>query len=310
MWKKKLVQTPISDIAQVDYYKNGKIQFLFNTEDNLYLIDRKGRFTGSYPIRINPAATNGLTLFDYNKRKDYRILIAQADKRIYNYTLKGKQVRGWRKPKLQNIVADKIQRLIANNKDYIIITDVDNRVYVVNRRGNTRIKVPSDFKKARNSLFYVNRTNSKGIILTTDRKGRLAYLSSSGTVRYTSFGNFSPEHYFLYEDFNNDGWKDFIFIDNRKLLVFDKFKKILFQYTFHSNIVTPPVFFKLGKGKKVLGVVASGEKTIYLFDKNGNTLVSKGLVGETPFTVGSLKNNREVNLVTAAGKVLYNYRIK
>ncbi len=310
LWKKKLVQTPISDIAQVDYYKNGKIQFLFNTEDNLYLIDRKGRFTGSYPIRLNPSATNGLTLFDYNKRKDYRILIAQADKRIYNYTIKGKQVRGWRKPKLQNIVADKIQRLVVNNKDYIIITDVDNRVYVVNRRGNTRIKVAPDFKKARNSLFYVNRTNSKGIILTTDRKGRLAYLSSSGRVRYTSFGDFSPEHYFLYEDFNGDGWKDFIFIDNRKLLVFDKFKKVLFQYTFNSNIVTPPLFFKLGKGKKVLGVVAAEEKTIYLFDKNGNTLVSKGLVGQTPFTVGSLKNNREVNLVTAAGKVLYNYRIK
>ncbi len=310
LWSKKLVQNPISDIEQVDYYKNGKIQFLFNTEDNLYLIDRKGRFTANYPIRLHPSATNGLTLFDYNKRKDYRILIAQADKRVYNYTIKGKQVRGWSKPKLQNIAVDKIQRLVANHRDYIIITDVDNRVYVVNRRGNTRINVQRNFKKARNSLFYVNRTNGKGIILTTDQKGRLAYLSSTGFVRYTTFGNFSPEHYFLYEDFNNDGWKDFIFIDNRKLLVFDKFKKILFQYTFSSNITTQPQFFKLGNGKKVLGVVASEEKTVYLFDQKGNTLVSKGLVGETPFTVGSLNNDKTVNLITAAGNVLYNYRIK
>ncbi len=310
LWKRKLKQIPISDIAQVDYYKNGKIQFLFNTTDDIYLIDRKGRFTGNYPYRLTPSATNGLSLFDYNKRKDYRILIAQADKRIYDYNIKGKMIKGWRKPKMENIVADKIQRLIANHKDYILITDIDNKVHIVNRRGKTRIRLKDDVNKAINSLFYLNVTNSKGIILTTDKKGRLTYISSSGRIHHTVFGKFSPEHYFLYEDFNGNGWKDFIFVDNRKLTVFNKFKKVLFSYQFQSNINTKPIFFTIGKGKRVLGITASEEKTIYLFDKNGNTLISKGLIGEIPFTVGSLKNNGQVNLITATSNVLYNYRIR
>ncbi len=310
LWKKKLVQLPISDIEQVDYYKNGKIQYLFNTRDNLFLIDRKGRFVADYPIRLNPSATNGLSLFDYNRRKNYRILLAQADKRVYSYTIKGNKVRGWIKPKMNNIVADKITRLIANHKDYILITDIDNNVRIVNRKGETRIHIQGRLNKARNSDFYVNRTNSKGIILTTNSNGKLTYISSSGKLRFTDFGKFSPEHYFLYDDFNGDGSRDFIYIDNKKLKVFNKFKKLLFSYTFESSIHTKPVFFRLGKALKVLGVVASEEKTIYLFDKNGNIMISKGLVGEIPFTVGSLKNNKAVNLITATGNTLYDYRIR
>ena len=38
LWKKKLDDIPISNIFQVDYYKNGKIQYLFNTPDYIYLI--------------------------------------------------------------------------------------------------------------------------------------------------------------------------------------------------------------------------------------------------------------------------------
>ena len=72
---------------------------------------------------------------------------------------------------------------------------------------------------------------------------------------------------------------------------------------------TKPEFFQLSKRKKVLGIVADQEKTIYLFDNKGNTLISKGLVGETPFTVGSLENNNDLNLVTGTGNTLYNYRI-
>ncbi len=310
LWTKRLPDLPISKIYPVDYYKNGKIQFLFNTAHHLFLIDRKGRYVKGYPIRLQPAATNGLSLFDYTKRKDYRILIAQADKQIYDYNIKGNQVRGWIKPRMQNIVVQKVVRLLANNKDYILITDITGKVKIVNRRGAQRIYLKGKVQKAKHSTYYVNRTNRKGIILTTNSKGKLAYISSRGGVQYTDFGIFTPRHYFLYEDFNGDYSRDFIFIDNKKLKVFNRFKKVLFTYDFPSEITVQPEFFTLGRKQKVLGVVASREKTIYLFDKEGNILISSGLTGETPFTVGSLYNNHDVNLITAAGNTLYNYRMK
>lgn len=309
LWKKRVDALPESPIYEVDYYKNGKIQYLFNSPDFIYLIDKNGDYVSGYPKKLNPSATNGLSLLDYKNNRNYRLVVAQSDKRIYNYTLAGKQVKGWSRPRTQNIVLDQVERLVVNKKDYFMITDSENEISIVNRKGNQRIKLKENPHKAKNSTFYVNKTNSKGIILSTNSSGKLFYISASGKLQYTDFGDFSVSHFFLYEDFNGNGARDFIYVDGDKLQVFDRFKNVLFSYRFDSPISIKPEFFLLGKKKKVMGIIADQEKTIYLFDDKGNTIISKGLVGETPFTVGSLENNSELNLVTGTGNTLYNYRI-
>lgn len=310
LWKKRLDALPLSRIYQVDYYKNGKIQYLFNTRDFIYLIDKNGNPVTGYPRKLNPSATNGISVFDYNGKEDYRILVAQADKKVHNYHLNGKPVKGWIAPRMKNIVVEPITRLLAGNKDYIIITDKNNNIRIVNRKGQTRIRLKERFEKAKNSGYYINKTNNKGIILTTDKNGRLVYISKNGTIKKTDFGNFSPNHYFLYEDFNGNRNKDFIYVDSNKLKVINRFQDILFSYDFPSVINIKPVFFRLGKWQNVLGIVDSKEKTVFLFDKKGNPLIGAGLVGENPFTVGSLNNNGEINLITSSGNTLFNYKIE
>jgi predicted DNA-binding protein YlxM (UPF0122 family) len=46
-------------------------------------------------------------------------------------------------------------------------SDIENGIKIVNRKGKRRIKLSDNLKKANNSDYYVNRTNSKGIIITT-----------------------------------------------------------------------------------------------------------------------------------------------
>jgi hypothetical protein len=310
LWKKRLSGMPFGDIYEVDYYKNGKVQYLFNTNTHLYLLDIEGNSVAAYPKKLHLEATNPLSVFDYSGRRDYRLLLAQANKKVNNFGVDGHEVDGWNNPHMQNVVNEPVTRLVINGKDYIIITDIDGKVKIVDRKGNDRVSVTGKFTKARNSGYYVNRTNSKGIIITTNSEGKLIYISSSGKLKTTDFGNFSPDHFFLYEDFNGDGTMDFIYVDGRNLKVFDRFKKELFSYTFDSEITIKPEFFNLGRKEKVMGVVANVEKTIYLFDSKGNTIISSGLVGETPFTVGSIGNDRKINLISAAGNTLYNYRLK
>ncbi|MCF6170463.1 MAG: hypothetical protein L3J66_05735 [Bacteroidales bacterium] len=309
LWKKRIDKLPLSSIYEVDFFRNGKIQYLFNTADFIYLIDRNGEMVTDFPKKLNPSATNGLSLFDYNNSRDYRLLVSLVDKWTYNYDIRGTQVKGWAKPRMEYPVREPVTRLLINNKDYIIITDERNKVKIVNRRGEVRINLKKNPDKARNSRYFKNETNSKGIILTTNEKGKLVYINTNGQLKYTDFGDFTPGHFFLYEDFDNNGSLDFIFLDNNALKVFDRFKKVIFSFQFNSVIGIKPLFFKLGKSQKVLGVVADQEKTVYLFDSKGNVMMNKGLVGETPFTVGSLKNNNEVNLITASGNTLFNYRL-
>jgi len=309
LWKKRIDKLPLSKIYEVDFFKNGKIQYLFNTADFIYLIDKNGEMVKDFPRKLNPSATNGLGLFDYNKSRDYRLLVSLADKWTYNYTLKGNQVKGWGKPRMNYPIYEPLTRLLINKKDYLIITDERNNVKIVNRKGEERIALKESPNKAANSGYYKNKTNSKGIILTTNESGKLVYIGKNGRLKQTDFGDFSPKHFFLYEDFNNDGSIDFIYLDKNDLKVFDRMKKEIFSYHFESEIKIKPVFFRIGNKQKVLGIVADQEKTIYLFDNKGNITINKGLVSETPFVVGSLNNSREINLITAAGNVLYNYRL-
>jgi hypothetical protein len=101
LWKKPLEGAVISDFFQIDYYKNGKLQYLFNTENRIYLIDRNGNHVGNYPIILPEKATNGLSVYDYDKNKDYRIFIAFSDNKVYLFEKTWNSKPEWTTPQTE-----------------------------------------------------------------------------------------------------------------------------------------------------------------------------------------------------------------
>ena len=309
-WKKPLSEAPVSDVKTVDCQNNGKTQYLFNTANYLHLIDRNGDYVEGYPIRLPVEASNGLSVFDYQGTKDYRILLCGTDKLVYNFTIKGTETEGWNRHRTDNIVNKPIEHLVADGKDYLIVTDTEGTVRILDRQGRVRIPLVGDLQKSPTADIYVNKTNSKGIMLTSSKDGKLLYITFDGHTALTDFGNFGDKHFFLYEDFNQDSSPDFIYLDGNELHIFDKFKNDLFSYTFKNEIKQKPVFFNITRNRRLLGIVSEASREIYLIDKNGKMISSSGLVGETPSAVGSLLNNNEINLVTGVGNTLFNYSLK
>lgn len=310
LWKKQVDGKILSDIYPVDYYRNRKIQYLFNTENKIYLLDLLGRDVENYPIQLGTRATNGLALFDYVNDKDYRVVFAAEDNRIYNYDIEGNAVDGWEKPRTEDRVSVALQHIVSGNKDYIIIAHDNGKVKITDRRGDDRIKIREDFKNALNSEFYENHTNNKGVLLTTDATGHLAYIKNNGRTDETVFSEFGPDHYFLYKDLDKDGTEDFIYLDGNHLSVYDRFKNLMFEYSFEHEIDIAPVVFPASYRENLLGITSSSGNRIYLFDGQGKQIFSAGMVGETPFAVGSLNNNKDLNLVVGSGEIVYNYLLK
>ena len=90
-WKKSIEEKIIGKISYLDYYKNNKYQFLFNTTNKLFLVDRLGRNVKDYPFKIEGETNLQHSLFDYDDNKDYRIIIANDKGKIFNYK------KQWRK---------------------------------------------------------------------------------------------------------------------------------------------------------------------------------------------------------------------
>ena len=65
LWKKDVGEEVRSDIFQVDYYLNGKLQYLFALDSNLYIYDRNGMLVRDFPKRIkHPVKLDYLNLID------------------------------------------------------------------------------------------------------------------------------------------------------------------------------------------------------------------------------------------------------
>lgn len=308
-WKIPLMEAPVSDVYQVDYYRNRKIQYLFNTTNYLYLIDLNGNYVADYPVKLPSAATNGISVFDYDKLKDYRILVACEDNRIYNFTIGGQQVDGWNKPTVNHPVKEPVEHLVSGRKDYILITDETGEVYVMNRRGERRIDPESKVKKAEYSKFYPNNTNSKGDILFTDPGGRLCYLDASGQLQTTDFGSFSGDHVFRYKDFDGDNSFDFIFLDQNFLAVFNRMKDTVMATSVESPAPGFISFFEGQNNRTVLGLVSEETGRVSLFTAEGPYDPATYITGRSPFVTGSLNNDGHLNLIICEGNKVMNYLV-
>jgi len=308
MWKIPIGEAVISDVYPVDFYKNGKIQYMFNTESHIYLIDLLGRPVSGFPIKLSPKATNGLSVFDYEGQRNYRVLIALEDNRIYNFDKQGLPIRGWKKSMAKEMITRQVEHVRMRGKDYLVSSDIKGQVMILNRKGQHRINLKEDYLHAEHSTFYPNRTNSaKGIILTTDRLGKLTYIKTNGRLEQSDFGEFSPGHHFLYEDFDNNGHKDFIYLDKNELIVFDRFKERIMQHTFKDEISSSPVIIPVSENRNIIGIVSDANRKIYLFDNEGNLVSTPDMIGKTQILVGSLLNDGQLNLIVGSGNTLYNY---
>jgi hypothetical protein len=82
-------------VQDIDYFNNGKIQFLFAAGSRLYLIDRLGRFVSGFPADLGKAIVLGPAVHDFTGAKGYTAMVLFKDNTIGYIDLHGKTVPGW-----------------------------------------------------------------------------------------------------------------------------------------------------------------------------------------------------------------------
>ncbi len=155
LWKQKIEGPILSDIYQIDYYRNGKLQYLFNTADHLYLIDRNGNPVERYPVSLRQTASAGLSLFDYDHDGTIRICIPTEKKDISMYDREGKVISGWRFRGSDGVITHPVEHVRIGDRDFIIACD-DVRLYLLDRQGKQRVRPTKDIMHSvRNPVYPV-----------------------------------------------------------------------------------------------------------------------------------------------------------
>jgi len=116
----------IGNVNQVDAFNNGKTQYLFNTNTQIYLLDETGKILQGYPIWIPTGTEFPLQVSDYLNDKSYQIFAIGKFYKIWCYNIQARLQNGWN-PK--NYYPNPIQNIQSFNFRNELIT------YSINQKG-------------------------------------------------------------------------------------------------------------------------------------------------------------------------------
>nr|WP_321450255.1 DUF3352 domain-containing protein [uncultured Carboxylicivirga sp.] len=311
LWKKPLAEPILGEVAQIDYYKNNKLQYIFNTPTRIYILDRNGNNVANYPVRLPSKATNGLTVVDYDSNRNYRFFIACENRKIYLYNTKGNIIPGWQFKGSEGLISLPVQHFRTNNKDYIVVSD-NRRNYILDRRGNIRVPIKTDFIASRNSPFYlINKDQPNDQLVTSSDKGEIIKISlKTGEVTNYSIGEVNRQHK-LTVYFQN-GKEQYLIAEPNKLCLKDKQLKTIFEKKFDSEINLNVDLYQFSSQITKVGISELTGNKIYLLNEDGTNYKGFPLIGKSRFSIGFLKSSSiKFNLiVSGANNYLYNYRVE
>lgn len=312
LWTKQLHEPIIGKIHQIDAIKNGKLQLLFNTKNKIYLLDRNGEKVLGFPVELPAEATTNVVPIDYEKNRNYRLLIGCNNNLVYNYTLDGKQVEGWDYTPTKTPPNGLITHFTQANKDYIVITTQNGKVKVVQRNGKDRLELKNTIYNNQNSYFLtIGKELSSTYLTAIDSVGNVNKLSFNDKLEVLNPTTGVAPQYFNYSDKSINSTVNgvnYFYAVNEKLIVNDASQNNLINVTLEKPIVAAPILFNFPDNMKKIGVVtASG---IYLVNTDGTIAPDFPLMGSTPFLIDDINNDNTLNLVVGEKNRVYLYNLR
>lgn len=259
LWKKSIDGSIIGNVHQVDMLKNNKLQMAFVTENKLYIVDRNGNNLKNYPKTLSKKAIVGLSVFDYDKNKNYRFMIPTAEADVLLLNMQGEVPSDWNFTSTADITTP-LQYFNIKGKDYIVTAN-EEKALIVNRRGENRV-TPKDDTKGIKTSFFADAVGSQDRFVAAGENGKILFIYTNNQVQETVIKDFAKN--FDFTLYKGRAGNYYIFYDKNGFEAYDKDFKIYLRDNSISGGENPVM-------------LASGSK-LATFDTKTRTWVLHNLV--------------------------------
>ena len=249
IWEKQLKSRIIGEIFQIDLYKNGRLQYAFNTENSFIILDKNGNTVKK--INHKKKSSQGLAIFDYDNIKNYRFLTNSGGD-IQMLDSKLKRVNGFNKKNIKSKISNPPKHFRIGSKDYLII-NTEKQLYITDRRGNIRVKIHENLNVSGQEIF-INQNS----FITIDRFNNLVRIDVNGKI---SKKPLPLETSYLITANNNN----LVTISENIVTINDKIIELPF-----GNYTSPKIF-KI-KNQDFISITDKDQEKIYLFDSKTNLI--------------------------------------
>ena len=301
LWRKSIGNSILGNVHQIDRYKNNKLQFLFNTKDSIYLIDRNGNHVKPFPIGSKQHMSVPLALFDYDNTRNYRILVPIGNT-LKMYNCKGEIISGWEFINTDTDIQRTPEHYQFFNKDYIIISEKNGQMHLLNRKGQSRIEIPEKIMLSKNPINLLQGNSiHESLLITQTQTGEIIKIQfNTGKIDTLNINKSKHNDYYITNNQHT-------LVLKNKTLSFSS-NDDQFEYNFNTKQLSQPIIFTHNQ-YSLIGVREKSENLIYLLNLQGE-LYNQPFFGTTEFNIGSLKNDNTLNLIVGSREgLIYNYQI-
>jgi len=268
IWKKKLNATIISDIKQVDFYNNEKLQYLFNTEKELFIIDREGNYVTNFPLRLPANATVGLLLATYKDANVQRIFIP-CNNSIYGYEISGKPLQGWNPKENTGEILHPLQHILFDNKDYLVAINTEGKVFLFDRKGENRVE-PVQLNEATKDPLQLHITDKLFELVTVSPTGTVYKVDNNGLIKELKLNEEQTFIDFQYINVHGDNRPEYVFFEPGKLVAYNDSFNVAAEINFPASI-DGKTFLVDSKNKSsfLLGIPSEASNRTFILKSDG-----------------------------------------
>lgn len=310
-WNLSLDEPLLSEIQTIDFYRNGQLQYVFNTASRIYGLDKNGTSIGVFPLELQSPATNGVTVVDFTHSRTYSYFVACANGNMYGYDQTGQPLDGWKPKAAVGEVRQPMLHFQRESHDYLVAINSAHQLYVFQRDGQERFAAKT-LESPLVSKVAFQATGNYPRIVAAQQNGKVLVSALTGeSFNLPAATKQGILQDFIFADAWGDERKDYITLSGNQLSV-AAYEKTEFATRWAFNFSSAPTaIFKVHSttSKSQIGALLAEKQQIFLFDETGTIRPGFPLAGTTPFQIAEFFGGGEKILVVGNGAELYYYRL-
>lgn len=268
LWTRTVDEPIQTNVLQLDYLKNRKLQYFFTTLHKIYIMDRLGRDIANFPKQVSYTVKFS-DLVDYDRSKNYRLLVAEPDQ-IHLMSKEGVELPFWNPKILDGSLLAEPRHYRIGGVDYFLVV-LENELHLYNRRGEELKNFPVKINaKLTSNYFFKQGTNlatSTLTLLSTD--GEVIKVDLRGNIQRQNLVRGKNSSFSI--EMDGDSYS-FVRIDKDKIAVFSEDGQLLFEIPNPGSDSLQPQSFTLHNQHRIFSFFDSVQNMAYVYDEKGSAL--------------------------------------
>jgi hypothetical protein len=289
LWTDTLHARISTDIHQIDYYKNGKLQYIFGVDNKVLLIDRNGVAVENWPLEMpKQVQFVALSVVDYDKSKDYRFMLSDANGNIYLTDKNKRLLEGWNPKPIGEKISSVPRHMRIRARDFMFAVQAEGKIHLMNRRGETQKGFPLKVgDRIETNLFVeVGSTVENSQMVTITEGGELLKVGFDGKIinKQQLYKPTARTNFQLIEDGSR---RTFIIIrqEMNRVSVLNKEGIQRFDKDFLTDEQMKVQYYHFGTNNEIIAITDEKQEFTYLYNANGELIYYQPLESSFPIAM-------------------------